>query len=291
MKIDLHIHSREGSDGHWGLAEIFAEASERRQIRLLSITDHDSINAQEQAVALARSRGIAYVTGVELNVTFSHPDFQQGKTVSLDCLGYQFDIENASLIAKLAALRDYRKHRAQQILENINAEFAKEGLPAFTAADLDTIQADVEGAIGRPHIAAYLLRKGLVKTRQEAFDRYLITCDVPKMPLSLAEAARLIHGAGGKLILAHPGDPNGTSLVTLTPAMREQLQIIRDGMLEFIDGIECWHSRHGSDTAAAYQAFARAMGLMVTGGSDCHQHPVMMGEVAIPDEVGKQFVL
>ena len=290
MKIDLHIHSRDGSDGHWGLEEIFAEAGERRQIRLLAITDHDSIKAQARAVALSRSHGIAYLTGVELNVTFAHPDYGKGKAVSLDCLGYQFDIENAALIAKLAALRDYRKRRAEQIVENINTEFAKEGLPAFTAADLDAIQADVEGAIGRPHIAAYLIRKGLVKTRQEAFDRYLVQCDVPKMPLSLAEAAQLIHGAGGKLILAHPGDPNGTSLVTLTPAVPEQLEIIRDGMLEFIDGIECWHSRHDGDTATAYRAFARARGLMITGGSDCHQHPVMMGEVAVPHEVGEQFV-
>jgi len=290
MKIDLHIHSRDGSDGHWGLEEIFAEAGERRQIRLLAITDHDSIKAQARAVALSRSHGIAYLTGVELNVTFAHPDYGKGKAVSLDCLGYQFDIENAALIAKLAALRDYRKRRAEQIVENINTEFAKEGLPAFTAADLDAIQADVEGAIGRPHIAAYLIRKGLVKTRQEAFDRYLVQCDVPKMPLSLAEAAQLIHGAGGKLILAHPGDPNGTSLVTLTPAVPEQLEIIRDGMLEFIDGIECWHSRHDGDTTTAYRTFARARGLMVTGGSDCHQHPVMMGEVAVPHEVGEQFV-
>jgi predicted metal-dependent phosphoesterase TrpH len=155
MKIDLHIHSREGSDGHWGLKEIFAEAGEQRQIRLLSITDHDSIKAQ--AVVLARSHGIAYLTGVELNVTFVHPDYGKRKPVSLDCLGYQFDIANAALIAKLAALRDYRRHRAEQIVENINAEFVKEGLPAFTAADLDAIQADVEGAIGRPHIAEQLI--------------------------------------------------------------------------------------------------------------------------------------
>jgi predicted metal-dependent phosphoesterase TrpH len=289
MKIDLHIHSREGSDGHWGLEEIFAEADEQRRIRLLSITDHDSIGAQSQARTLARSRGIAYVTGVELNVTFSAPNFQQGKAISLDFLGYQFDIENAALIAKLAVLRDYRQRRAEQIVENINAEFAKEGLPAFTAADLDAIQAEVEGAIGRPHIAVYLIRKGLVKTRQEAFDRYLVACDVPKMPLSLAEAAQLIHEAGGKLILAHPGDPNGTSLVALTAAVSEQLQIIRDDMLPYIDGIECWHSRHDGATAAAYQAFARTTGLIVTGGSDCHQHPVMMGEVSVPHEVGEQF--
>jgi predicted metal-dependent phosphoesterase TrpH len=196
MKIDLHIHSRDGSDGHWGLEEIFAEAVEKRKLGLLSITDHDSINAQEQAVALARSYGVAYLTGVELNVTFSHPDYKGGKPISLDCLGYQYDIDNAALVEKLAALREYRKQRAEGILENINRELAKEGLPALTAADLNAIQADAEGTLGRPHIAAYLVRKGLVDTQQEVFDRYLITCDVPKMPLSLNETSHLIRGAG-----------------------------------------------------------------------------------------------
>jgi predicted metal-dependent phosphoesterase TrpH len=290
MKIDLHIHSRDGSDGHWGLEEIFAEAVEKRKLGLLSITDHDSINAQEQAVALARSYGVAYLTGVELNVTFSHPDYKGGKPISLDCLGYQYDIGNAAFVEKLAALRGYRKQRAERILENINREVAKEGLPALTAADLDAIQAGADGALGRPHIAAYLVRKGLVDTQQEAFDRYLITCDVPKMPLSLKEASHLIRGAGGKLILAHPNDPNGTSLVPLTPSVQEQVQIIQDAMLAYIDGVECWHSRHDGETAAAYESFARGRGLMVTGGSDCHQHPVLMGEVAVPDSVGEQFI-
>jgi predicted metal-dependent phosphoesterase TrpH len=290
MKIDLHIHSKEGSDGHWNLAEIFAEGAERRQIDLISITDHDSIHAQGLAIELARSYGIAYITGVELNVTFSHPGYKGGKPAPLDCLGYQYDIDNVVLVEKLEALRDFRKKRAMRILENLNRAFAKEGLLAFTVTDLDAIEASVDGALGRPHIATYMVNKGIVATRQEAFDRYLVACDVPKMPLSLQEASELIRGAGGKLILAHPNDPNGTSLVTLTSSVEEQLQIIREAMMAYIDGIECWHSRHDTETAAAYATFARRMGLIFSGGSDCHQQPVLMGEVDIPDYVGEQFL-
>ena len=91
-------------------------------------------------------------------------------------------------------------------------------------------------------------------------------------------------------MLAHPNDPNGTSLITLTPSLKEQLQIIQDTMLAYIDGIECWHSRHDNETTEAYVHFAQEMGLMVSGGSDCHQNPVIMGEVDIPDYVGKQFL-
>jgi predicted metal-dependent phosphoesterase TrpH len=289
MKIDLHIHSKDGSDGRWTLEAIFAEAH-KRHIDLISITDHDSIHAQEQARALARTYGIAYLTGVEMNVTFSHPDYKGGKPVSLDMLGYQYDIHYPPLVEKLEALRDYRKQRAEKILENLNSAFISEDLPEFTAQDLEAIEATADGALGRPHIADYLIKKGIVATKQEAFDRYLVQCDVPKMPVSLKEASALIREAGGKIMLAHPNDPNGTSLVTLTTSVQEQLQIIQDTMMAYIDGIECWHSRHDKETMEAYQAFAREMGLMVSGGSDCHQDPVLMGEVDVPDYVGEQFL-
>jgi predicted metal-dependent phosphoesterase TrpH len=290
MKIDLHIHSKDGSDGRWSLTEIFAEGAERRQIDLISITDHDSISAQGRAIELARAHGMEYITGVELNVTFSHPDYKGGKSISLDCLGYQFDIDNAALVEKLDALREYRKRRAVLILENLNRAFGEQGLPAFTMADLEAIEAGVDSAIGRPHIARYMVNKGIVATLQEAFDRYLVACDVPKMPLSLQEASELIRGAGGTLILAHPNDPNGTSLMNLTTSVQEQVEIIRDAMMTYIDGIECWHSRHDTETTAAYAAFARSAGLIVSGGSDCHQHPVLMGEVDVPGYVGEQFL-
>ena len=289
MKIDLHIHSKDGSDGRWTLEAIFAEAHKRR-IDLISITDHDSIDAQEKAIELARSFGIAYLTGVEMNVTFSHPDYKGGKSVSLDVLGYQYDIHYSPLVEKLEDLRAYRKRRAEQILENLNREFVKAGLEEFTPADLEAIEATVDGALGRPHIADYMIKKGIVTTKQEAFDRYLVQCDVPKMPVSLKEASELIRGAGGKVMLAHPNDPNGTSLINLTPSLKEQLQIIQDAMMDYIDGIECWHSRHDKETAEAYEAFAQEMGLMVSGGSDCHQDPVLMGSMDIPDYVGEQFV-
>jgi predicted metal-dependent phosphoesterase TrpH len=289
MKIDLHIHSKDGSDGRWTLEAIFAEAH-KRGVDLISITDHDSIHAQGQARALARSYGIAYLTGVEMNVTFAHPDYKKGKSVSIDVLGYQYDIHYPSLVEKLDALRAYRKQRAEQILENLNHAFVSEGLPEFTKQDLEAIEATADGALGRPHIADYLIKKGIVATKQEAFDRYLVQCDVPKMPMSLKEASELIHGAEGKVMLAHPNDPNGTSLITLTSSLQEQIQIIRDTMIPYIDGVECWHSRHDKETTEVYVTFAQKMGLMVSGGSDCHQDPVLMGSMDIPDYVGEQFV-
>jgi len=289
MKIDLHIHSN-CSDGRMALEDIFQTACQRN-IDYISIADHDSIDCQETAAALAGQLEMHYLFGLELNVSFSHPDYKKGKPISLDFLGYQYDIHNQALAQKLMVLRDYRRKRAEQILKNINEEFAKTGLKAFTDEDMKEIQDSVEGTLGRPHLADYLVKRGIVSHKQEAFDRYLVKCNVPKMPLSLSEASELVKGAGGKLILAHPNHPRGTSLATLTPSLKAQQEIIEETMLPYIDGIECWHSSHDEKTTASYLAFSRRLSLMVTGGADCHQNPVLMGTLEVPDFVVDQFDL
>jgi predicted metal-dependent phosphoesterase TrpH len=284
MKIDLHIHTKTGSDGALTIEEVFREAK-KRGIDFLSITDHDAIEHQGKAVKLAAVYQLRYITGVELNVTFPY----QGKAVSLDFLGYGYDYKNNALNEKLRLIRDYREKRARQIIENLNAEFKKENLPLFTDKDLGKMQEGVDGILSRPHIADYLIKKGVVDNRQEAFDRYLVKCDVPKYPLSLEEAAGLVRRAGGKIVLAHPNDPNGTSLISVTRDLNEQKEIIRKNMVGLIDGVECWHSRHDATTTQHYIEFCRKHGLLMTGGSDCHQKPITMGTVAVPEWVAAQF--
>jgi predicted metal-dependent phosphoesterase TrpH len=289
MKIDLHIHSN-CSDGKFTAQEIVKEAK-IRNIGLMSITDHDSIGSQEMAIDLAKKDGILYVSGVELNVTFSHPRYHEGKSISLDFLGYQYDINNNELRNKLDQMAEYREERAAKILDNINAEFGKEGIEKLTKNDFREIQASVDGVLGRPHIAYYLVRKGIVRTRQEAFDKYLVKYDVPKHPLYIEEASRLMRNAGGIIVLAHPNDPHGTSLVTLTKSLPEQTEIIVESILRYIDGVECWHSRNDAQTTNHYISFAKKHGLIMTGGSDCHQKPILMGTVKIPEYVAEQFNL
>ena len=285
MKIDLHIHTRTGSDGNLSVEEVFKEAK-KRNIDLMSITDHDSIDAQDKAITLAREYGISYITGAELNVTFLYPS---ARSISLDFLGYQFDINNQEVKYKLQLMREHREERAGQIIEKLNVEFEKENIGRLTEEDLRNIQNSIDGAFGRPHIADYLIKKGVVSSRREAFDKYLVKCDVPKYPLSLAEASRLIRNAGGILVHAHPNDPRGTSLISITHDLNEQSEIITEYMLNYIDGIECWHSRHDMKTTAYYIEFAKRHGLLMTGGSDCHQKPILMGTIDIPDWVAEQF--
>jgi len=290
MIIDLHIHSKSCSDGNLTVEEIVKEAK-IRNIGLISITDHDSIGCQEKAMALAKKNGIRYISGVELNVTFSHPRYNEGKSISLDFLGYQFDIKNKELNDKLQQIAEYREERAAKILDNINVEFEKVGIEKLTKNDFKEIQSSVDGVLGRPHIADYLVRKRIVRTKQEAFDKYLVKCDVPKYPLYIEEASRLVRNAGGKLVFAHPNDPHGTSLVTLTNSLSEQTEIIEESMLGHIDGVECWHSRNDAQTTNHYIKFAQKHGLIMTGGSDCHQKPIIMGTVEVPKYVAEQFCL
>jgi len=290
MKIDLHVHSKDGSDGAYTVEEIIAQAT-RRGIDVISLTDHDSIAVQAHACSLATAHGMRYLYGAELNVTFSHSRYRKGKQTSLDFLAYQIDIHHAPLCDKLRQLSEYRTQRALKVLANLNQALREEGRTELTEDDMQAIQDSVDGSFGRPHIANYLIEKSYVTTKQEAFDRYLVRCDVPKMPLLLEEAAELVHGAGGKLVLAHPNDPNGTSLVSFTSSIPEQQEIIATEMLEHIDGVECWHSRHDRDTSRAYLEFTQKNGLLATGGSDCHQQPVLLGSVKVPDWVVDQFEL
>ena len=287
MLIDLHIHSK-SSDGALPFTKVIREA-ERRRIGLMSITDHDSIKWQKVAADVADEAGIRYISGVELNVTYSHPGNRKGKNVSLDFLGYQFDVANKVLKAKLEQMAEYRKERAKKILSKLNVELEKKGIQKLTERDFEEIQASVDVTFGRQHIGDYLVRKGIVENRQEAFTRYLVKCNVPKFPLYLEDASNLVRDAGGKLVLAHPNDPLGTSLVTLTKSLSEQTRIIKENMLVHIDGIECWHSRNDTQTTEHYVKFAKNQGLIMTGGSDCHQKPIIMGTVKIPEFVASQF--
>ena len=285
MKTDLHIHTKTCSDGNLTIEQEFREAR-KRSIDFISITDHDSVDCQRRAIALAKDHGMSYVTGIELNVTFHYPEGD--RDVSLDFLGYGYDIENQELKDKLRLLKEHRDKRAHRILQNLNVAFDKEGIERFSEKDIKMIEDGVDGVFGRPHIANYLIEKRIVRDKQAAFDKYLVRCNVPKYPLSLADASRLIRNAGGVLIHAHPDDPYGTSLATITHDLEQQTKLIEKYMLQYVDGVECWHSRHDERTTAHYVEFAGKHNMLMTGGTDCHQKPIIMGTTIIPDWVAEQ---
>ena len=135
MSIDLHIHSN-FSDGKMNIEQIISEAL-RRGITFFSITDHDSLDGQEEAQFLANKYRIQYVSGLEFNILFTHPDYTDSKPISLDLLAYQYNIRYLPLIEKISSLVDYRKKRAEKILKKVNLELKHENIPEFSDNDFE----------------------------------------------------------------------------------------------------------------------------------------------------------
>ena len=250
--IDLHAHTT-ASDGTVGPTELVERAA-RLGLSALAVTDHDTLSGLAEAAEAASQRGIDFVPGVELSVEDADGRFH--------LLGYLFDPENAPLNATLTTLRESRRERNQIIVEKARAL----GL-GITWEDIAAEAGEDGEVIGRPHIAAALVKKGAVATRQEAFDKYLATGKplyTPKDALSPAAAARLIHDAGGIAVMAHPGlFPWGVP-DKVEPRLRA---LIAEDAL---DGLECYYSQHSPEDTRRYLEMAGRLGLLPTGGSDFH---------------------
>ncbi len=259
-RVDLHIHSR-FSDGSLTVQDIIERAF-LAQLRAISITDHDCIDAIPLAQKLGQSLNIEVIAGVELSANLD------GKDIHI--LGYDFDPTDPELVGKLSEFKDARRERARKIVEKLN----KMGIDLR----FDTVEEMAgEGSIGRPHIADALLREELVGTYREAFERligYESPAYVDKMMFSPQEAFSLVRRAGGIPVLAHPQ----------TTACDEHIpQFIRDGLM----GIEVWHPEHTEQSRRFYLEYCRKRDLVYTGGSDCHgarKAKPLLGTLPIPYE-------
>ena len=271
--IDLHIHSKEGSDGHASVESIYKIARDRG-VRLLSITDHDNTEAVGKAAQLSEKYHITFIAGIEFSV------LHQGKELHL--LGYGYDYTDLILQESIQKLREYRDWRIGAIVERVNGKLKGKGVHLLTDTDITRIRRSAEGTVGRPHIAQYLVNKGIVRSVTEAFDKYLIDCDIPKKYLTLREARELMSGTGGQISLAHPNGQH-QSLRQFSPSIEAQLKVI-DELLPFLDGIECYCPDHSVTEARDFAFYAKRKNKMISCGSDCHQNPILLGTVVIPKD-------
>lgn len=259
--IDLHLHST-ASDGSYP-PETVAAMAESQGVRVMALTDHDSIAGVGPAVERAERAGIRVIPGVELSVS------ETGFDVHL--LAYGFDPADKGLNAALTRYRDSRRERARKILSRLK------GLGIRISLD-EVEEIARGGALGRPHVAEALMRGGHVETFHEAFQRFLghhAPAYVPKKAVTLEEAAGIVRDAGGVTALAHPGTLNRDHLI---PGWA------RRGL----DGIEVWHSKHAAADVSRYRTLAEKLGLIMTGGSDFHGErtpEVSIGGVAVPESI------
>lgn len=268
--IDLHTHTRY-SDGSLTPTEV-VELAAREGLRAVAITDHDSIDGLEEALAAGERLGIEVVPGVELNL--------EHEQVTMDLLGYFFDrCPGDEMQAALAEMRSYRDERNARIL----ARLAELGMP-IDAAELAAIAE--HGAVGRPHIGEAMRRRGYAVSISDAFQRYLrrgAPAWIDRRRLSLTQAVRLLRASGGLPVIAHPGIIR-TDRAGLTG-------IVRDAARHGVVGLECHYPLHDDETVAGCRALCARYGLVATGGSDFHgdvKPDVRLGRGAggrpIPDE-------
>lgn len=188
--VDLHTHSS-ASDGVLDPAALVAMAA-ARGVRLLALTDHDTVAGLEAAQAAARGSGIALVAGVELSVDW------RGRT--LHVLGLAIDPRAVALVRGLCRLELLRESRAERIAARLSAA----GAPGREV--LAAIQSETQLPT-RTHFARALVASGAAPDLDSAFERWLgrgRAADVATEWPSLAEATGWVVAAGGRAVLAHP---------------------------------------------------------------------------------------
>ncbi len=188
----------------------------------------------------------------------------------LHILGYLIDHENPAFARRTSEFRQERLLRGEKIVKKLN-ELGIE-------LSMDTVRRKAgNSTLGRPHVADALIEQEYVRTFNEAFARYLgyhAPAYVPKFHLTPEQGIQIVHEAGGVAVLAHPGTLDRDDLIP------ELASVGLDG----IEAIYPLHSHHG---VMKYKTMAADLGLIYTGGSDCHGRPdsrTAIGSVTVPKQ-------
>lgn len=247
--IDLHTHST-ASDGSMSPTALVRHAKERR-LEAVALTDHDTVEGLEEALAAGSQEGLEVVPGIEISAEY--PDS------TLHILGYYMDFKNQAFLDSIAVLQEARNNRNPAIIKKL------QDLGIDITLEEVAIEAET-GQIGRPHFAQVLLKKGYIKNPREAFEKYLAKgkpAYMDKFRFQPAEAIGHIRKAGGIPVLAHP--------FTIKYKGAEEIEAIIAQMVDWgIMGIEAYYSEHSDTQVRLYKDLAEKYGLVITGGSDFH---------------------
>ena len=265
MFADLHLHTN-FSDGTYTPEEL-AERAGELGLAAIALSDHDTVEGCARMSAACAHAGLEFIPATELTAEVDGNE--------LHLLAYFVDTQNPRLLAQMSRFQRVRQSRIQEMVARLN--------------QLDIpLQADAVLAIancrspGRPHVARALVMGGFCSSMDEAFERFLKKnrpAWVPKFKISATEAIELIHQAGGLAVIAHPGLNRVDEVIP---------GLVRAGL----DGLECFHTKHTPNTSEHYVGLAKQLGLLITGGSDCHglnKGKPLIGTVKLPYEYVEQL--
>lgn len=247
-KIDLHLHTNK-SDGRLSPTEL-VRLVHKGGVRRMALTDHDTTDGVDEAIAEGKSLGVEVIPGVELGT-----DSRSG---DMHMLGLFLDYHDRAFQETMARFREGRVARVHTIVSNLASVGVNISMDrVFEIAG--------EASVGRPHVAQALLEAGYIKAMPEAFEKWLAyggPGDVPRDKLSPEDAIRLIHAVGGLAVVAHPYE--GKNIVDQLPGLAEA----------GLDGVETYYQGYGPDRVGELLALCGKLGLLPTGGSDFHGFPL-----------------
>ena len=270
--VDLHLHTR-WSDGTIGVRETALRAK-ALGARCIAITDHDTISP-ELSAPLAEIEGIEVICGVEIKAEVA------GKRAEI--LGYFVEPGHRALRELFSWMKGARVKRMRAMIRKCNELLG-------TDITYEEVAARATESVGRPHLAAALVERGVVKSAQEAFERYIgndCPCYVPLPRASAAQVIGAIRAAGGVAALAHPGFLDIGDWDAVLSELKAQ------GM----EALEVYYPYELS-TAPVHievgelERLARAHGLIPTGGSDDHgpgSGKEYLGRIKLPYEVVEEL--
>lgn len=252
--IDLHTHTCK-SDGSYTPTELVDYAI-KKNLAAVAITDHDSIEGLDEAVAHAaalRERGlpsVEVVPGIEFSTKYEKQD--------VHIVGLYISYERDAFQSALGSFVDSRVNRNRKMCENLQGAGIDITYEKLLAMYPDAV-------ITRAHYASYLLEHGYVKSRQDAFARYLgdhTKYFVPREKVTPSQAVELILKADGVPILAHPPlyHMGNDRLDTLVSSLKA------DGLM----GIEVFYSTYSNQDVRDMRRLSEKYDLLVSGGSDFH---------------------
>lgn len=253
MNIDLHTHSY-FSDGECSPEEIILE-SKKNKVSVLSITDHNAIQYDENIPEIAEKNDINFIEGIEISTLHILSD----DTISLHILGYGKTLNRKSLRQQLQKTIDGYNTRARKIIDKLNREF-----PTLRLDFEKVKENNREAYVSRNTLARLLVEHTKTFSIKDALKHYVFTEEDDSWMIKTEDSFQLIARAGGFPILAHSGRELRRMGLTVYESM------IRQWVQSGLQGLEVYYPKHSIEEMDAIKNIAKKYGLYITGGNDWH---------------------